>query len=117
VAQAVHASVAALWPHREETITQEYCGLRAGVVHEVSGPNRDDERKVHQTETNPQMHTVVLEAKDEAAVRKLAQMLDDGRVHYAMWTEQPENMVTALATKPYRRSDIQHLFKKFRLFK
>ena len=34
-----------------------------------------------------------------------------------MWIEQPEDVATALATRPYDKEDIGHLFKKCNLAK
>lgn len=95
IAQAVHASVAAVWNSRDGNVTSSYCGQDNGS----------------------QMHTVVLEAKNEDALVKLAQKLDDNHVRHVLWREQPENIVTALATTPDKRSVLQPLLKKFKLFK
>lgn len=98
IAQAVHASVAAIWESKTSNNTIDYC--------EQPGSGM-----------NSQMHTVVLEAKNEAAVVKLADQLTKDGLQFALWTEQPENMVTALAAQPYKRSNIKKHFSKFRLFK
>lgn len=63
------------------------------------------------------MHKVVLEAKDEASLKKLEETLRDNSVEHKLWTEQPENIYTCLATKPYAKEDIQKYFKKFKLLK
>lgn len=102
MAQAVHASVAAIWESRNDTATSAYCSLPG---------NGDD------TASNPQMHTVVLEAPNESSIHKLATKLTEADIKYVMWREQPEDYVTALAAKPYPRSEIKKHFSKFRLFK
>lgn len=94
IAQAVHASVAAVWESRYDAVTGGYCAESGGA-----------------------MHTVVLEAKNEAAITRLAERLHDGGIEHVMWREQPENIVTALAAKPYPRSVVKPMFNKFKLFK
>lgn len=109
IAQAVHASVAAVWENRSESVTSAYCA-QDGNRHALQAPDGDGT-------ASTQMHTVVLEAKNEAAVLKLAEKLTDNDIKFVMWREQPENFVTALAAKPYPRSEVKKLFSKFKLFK
>lgn len=103
IAQAVHASIAAVWQSRETSNTTTYCN-QPGNAETASG-------------FATQMHTVVLEAKNEAALSKLADSLRAADVHFAVWREQPENILTALAAQPYPRSAVKKYFSKFRLFK
>lgn len=108
IAQAVHASVAAIWENRSDNETINYCGQPG---------NNDNTNSGIESISSSQMHTVVLEAKNEDAILKLAQKLTDNDIKFATWKEQPENFVTALAAKPYPRSTVKKLFQKFRLFK
>lgn len=93
MAQAVHASVAAIWAHRGDGTVAGYCGGDA------------------------QMRTVVLEASDEAAVQRLSGRLTAAGVAHEVWREQPEDEVTALAARPYARSEVRRHFKGLRLFR
>lgn len=95
IAQAVHASVAAVWASRGSELTRQYCGEQEPA----------------------QMHTVVLEAKNEAGLLKLADRLRDNEVEFVLWKEQPEDFVTALAAWPYPRAQVKKHFSKFKLFK
>ncbi len=60
---------------------------------------------------------VVLEVKDEAALRKLGDALTAAGVKHKMWVEQPENFPTCLATRPYSKAEIGQHFKKYQLSK
>jgi hypothetical protein len=60
---------------------------------------------------------VVLEVKSDAQLRNLSSKLDDAGVKHKLWIEQPEDYPTCLATKPYRRSEVAHHFKKLQLCK
>jgi hypothetical protein len=80
------------------------------------------------------MHKVTLEVKNESQLELLVSRLREHGVEFVEWTEQPENLLTALCTRPYRRADlvqpvataasppdsattIGDLFKKCQLFK
>ncbi|KAG2449628.1 hypothetical protein HYH02_005161 [Chlamydomonas schloesseri] len=95
VAQACHASSAAMWMYKDEPDTQAY----------LAPDNIDHMRKV------------VLEIKDEAALRKLSEALTAAGVGHKLWVEQPEDYPTCLATRPYRKSQVAQYFKKFQLSK
>jgi hypothetical protein len=60
---------------------------------------------------------VVLEARSLEQLRNLASKLEESDVKHKLWIEQPENFATALATKPYPRSQVSQYFKKFNLCK
>ncbi|GAQ89202.1 Peptidyl-tRNA hydrolase II (PTH2) family protein [Klebsormidium nitens] len=93
LAQASHAAVAAVWLNREDPATIEYC----------SGTNLDN------------MHKVVLELKNEVQLRNFSEKLEAKGVKHKLWMEQPENIPTCLATKPYKKSDIADEFIKCKL--
>jgi len=63
------------------------------------------------------MHKIILEAKDETALKTLADKLTEAAVDHKLWIEQPENYPTCLAVKPYPKSEVQKHFKKFKLYK
>eukprot|EP00238_Polyblepharides_amylifera_P009730 CAMPEP_0196580112 /NCGR_PEP_ID=MMETSP1081-20130531/27038_1 /TAXON_ID=36882 /ORGANISM="Pyramimonas amylifera, Strain CCMP720" /LENGTH=121 /DNA_ID=CAMNT_0041899899 /DNA_START=242 /DNA_END=604 /DNA_ORIENTATION=+ len=78
-AQACHASTAALWMSKDQETTKEYC----------SQDNLDN------------MHKVVLHVKGETQLINLSRKLEEADVMHKLWTEQPENFATCLATRPY----------------
>ncbi|KAG0168396.1 peptidyl-tRNA hydrolase domain-containing protein 1 [Apophysomyces sp. BC1034] len=91
MAQACHAATAILHTTRDEPNTKEY-------VSDIHG-----------------MHKVVLETKNVDTLEKLAEALTGYQVPYLKWTEQPENIVTALATAPLpgRTPEVKDAFKKY----
>ncbi|XP_033727343.1 putative peptidyl-tRNA hydrolase PTRHD1 [Pecten maximus] len=93
IAQACHACTAVMHQFREETTTQHYLA--------------DIDR----------MHKVVLEAKDEDSLISLSEKLKTENVDHKLWMEQPENIPTCIATRPYQKDLIQIHFKKFKLMK
>ncbi|XP_057799241.1 uncharacterized protein LOC131015059 [Salvia miltiorrhiza] len=95
VTQGCHASVAAIWTHKDDPDTLSYC----------SPPNLDS------------MHKVTLEVKGETQLLNLSEKLKSGGVAHKLWIEQPENFPTCLATKPYPKCTVSSFFKKLKLCK
>ncbi|XP_048331456.2 uncharacterized protein LOC125422914 isoform X2 [Ziziphus jujuba] len=94
VTQGCHASVSAVWSHRDDPDTVQYC----------SPQNIDS------------MHKVTLEVKGETQILNLSEKLKAGGIAHKLWIEQPENILTCLATKPYPKSSVSSYFKKLKLY-
>ncbi|KAI3929200.1 hypothetical protein MKX01_006436 [Papaver californicum] len=95
VTQGCHASVAAIWSHKDDTHTIVYCS-----------PDNIDS-----------MHKVTLEVKGETQIQNLSQKLTTNGIAHKLWIEQPENFPTCLATKPYPKSIVSSFFKNLKLCK
>ncbi|KAI4337424.1 hypothetical protein L6164_015845 [Bauhinia variegata] len=95
VTQGCHASVSAIWSNKDDPHTVDYC----------SPENIDS------------MHKVTLEVKGEPQILNLSEKLKSGGIIHKVWIEQPENIPTCLATKPYPRSVVSSYFKKLKLCK
>ncbi|XP_026088697.1 putative peptidyl-tRNA hydrolase PTRHD1 [Carassius auratus] len=93
ITQACHAATAAIHLHYSDSDTQEYLA-------ELDS-----------------MHKVVLQAPDEASLSALASSLLEKDIAHKLWMEQPENIPTCLALKPYPKDAVQPFLKKFKLFK
>ncbi len=129
VAQACHASTAALWLSRDTENTVTY----------TAPGNFDNMHKVHQKPLDfgcqkatsyhklvpPCLHAhqlrcrlqVVLEIKGESQLRQLAAKLAEAGVPHKLWIEQPEDFPTCLATAPCVKEDVKQYFKKLNLCK
>ncbi|KAF5753868.1 putative peptidyl-tRNA hydrolase, PTH2, peptidyl-tRNA hydrolase II domain superfamily [Helianthus annuus] len=95
VTQGCHASVAAIWSHKEDPHIIDYC----------SPDNLDS------------MHKVTLEVKGEVQLKNLSEKLTSNNIAHKLWIEQPENYPTCLASKPYPKSVVSPFFKKLKLCK
>ena len=93
IAQACHSSTAALHLFREHPHTIEYYG--------------DIDR----------MHKVVLEIESESSLKELSVKLDENQIEYKLWIEQPENIPTSLACRPYPQNIVKPVFSGLKLFK
>ncbi|KMS99411.1 hypothetical protein BVRB_2g045330 isoform B [Beta vulgaris subsp. vulgaris] len=96
VTQGCHASVAAIWQHKDDSSTLRYC----------SPPHALDS-----------MHKVTLEVKGETQLVNLSEKLNSAGILHKLWIEQPENFPTCLATKPYPKSVVSPFFRKLKLCK
>ncbi|XP_052086494.1 putative peptidyl-tRNA hydrolase PTRHD1 [Mytilus californianus] len=63
------------------------------------------------------MHKVILEAKDEESLRSLSSVLTENSIDHKLWIEQPENISTCIAVRPYNKETVQQFFKEFKLFR
>ncbi|XP_027356525.1 putative peptidyl-tRNA hydrolase PTRHD1 [Abrus precatorius] len=95
VTQGCHASVSAVWSNKDDPFTVDYCS-----------PDKIDS-----------MHKVTLEVKGESQIKNLSEKLTSGGIIHKLWIEQPENIPTCLATKPYPKSMVSSYFKKLKLCK
>ncbi|XP_005079157.3 LOW QUALITY PROTEIN: putative peptidyl-tRNA hydrolase PTRHD1 [Mesocricetus auratus] len=93
VAQACHAATAALHLHRDHPHTVAYL------------------------QDLGRMRKVVLEAADETTLKGLAETLQQKDIDHMLWLEQPENIATCIALRPYPKEEVSQYLKKFRLFK
>lgn len=130
MAQAVHAALAAAVAYADHPVTAAYTAQRGGAhlpgslappspppsppssATSLAGGDPD----AADTAAAPQMHTVVLAAKGEAALEGLAAKLEAAALDFVLWREQPEGVATALATRPYPRAEVRQHFRKLRLF-
>ncbi|KAG7331604.1 hypothetical protein KOW79_005573 [Hemibagrus wyckioides] len=93
ITQACHAATAAIHVNYSDPDTQEYLS------------DLDN------------MHKVVLQAADEASLTRLSRTLSENNIAHKLWTEQPENLPTCLALKPYPKDTVQPFLRKLKLFK
>ncbi|XP_026485362.1 putative peptidyl-tRNA hydrolase PTRHD1 [Vanessa tameamea] len=93
VAQACHASTAALHIFKEDEHTIQYLN------------DLDN------------MHKVVLEVPNEESLKKTAEKLRENSISHKLWIEQPENIPTCIALKPYPKEEVKKYVNKFKLYK
>lgn len=93
IAQGAHAAVAAIEQHRHLPTTQAYL---ADLDH---------------------MHKIVLAAPSAEAIEGVAAALRGAALGHRVWLEQPEAVVTALATAPYQRSVLAAFFTGLKLLR
>ncbi|CAF1000957.1 unnamed protein product [Adineta steineri] len=94
IAQACHASTAILYKTINDDITKSYFN--------------DLDR----------MHKIILGIDGgETELNEISNMLKENSVEHYLWNEQPENIATAIAIKPYYKKDVEHFFSKYKLYR
>ncbi len=63
------------------------------------------------------MHKIVVGVQSQSDLVELSQSLAESEIKFKLWIEQPENIPTCLATKPYAKSSVEKFFKIFKLFR
>lgn len=99
------------WP-LGAVITQA-CHASSAIIHLT----RDDQICQQYVADLDNMHKVVLKISSEEELRNLSETLAQSSIEHKLWIEQPENIATCLATKPYTKETLQKYFKKLKLYK
>ncbi|VDO09128.1 unnamed protein product [Rodentolepis nana] len=92
IAQACHASTAALYKYNEVEDTKAY----------VSDLDN--------------MTKVILGVPGEVQLAKLAEKLENNNIEFVLWCEKPENILTAIALRPYNRKMVKKHLSECQLF-
>ncbi|KAI8340086.1 peptidyl-tRNA hydrolase II domain-containing protein [Chlamydoabsidia padenii] len=97
------------WP--TGSVMAQACHAATAILHTT----RTEPNTIKYVEDYERMHKVVLETKNDETLKKLAESLETHNIPLYQWTEQPENIPTALATAPIpeRSPEVKDLFKKY----
>ncbi|CAN1341473.1 Putative peptidyl-tRNA hydrolase PTRHD1 [Linum perenne] len=126
VTQGCHAAVAAIWSNKDDDHTIRYCGPeKIDSMHKVLFSSSAvsfasfvwDEKVRLEGGFDLDIVQVTLEVKGETQMLNLAEKLRNGGIVHKVWIEQPENIPTSIATKPYPKSQVASFFKKLKLCK
>ena len=94
IAQACHATTAILFKTMQDELTHAYLA--------------DTDR----------MHKIVLSVEGGGTeLTELSTLLKENSVEHYLWTEQPENIPTAIAVKPYYKHNVEQFFSKYKLYR
>lgn len=93
IAQACHAATKSLWTFKDEQSVLEY------------------------TSNINSMTKITLAMRNAEQLKKLGETFTEKNIEYVEWIEQPENILTCIATKPIRKSAVGTTLKKCSLYK
>uniref|UniRef100_A0A1B6KYV2 peptidyl-tRNA hydrolase n=1 Tax=Graphocephala atropunctata TaxID=36148 RepID=A0A1B6KYV2_9HEMI len=99
------------WP--VGAVIAQACHACTAVVHTFYN---DPSTQLYLQDLNS-MHKIILEVPDEESLKKLSEKLDENAISHKLWIEQPENIATCIAVKPFPKEEVQKYFKKFKLMK
>ncbi|KAI5636341.1 peptidyl-tRNA hydrolase PTH2 domain-containing protein [Phthorimaea operculella] len=94
-------------------LVAQACHASTAVLHLY----KDDEHTIQYLNDLDNMHKVVLEVPNEEALKKVAAKLTENAIDHKLWIEQPENIPTCLALKPYPKDQVKKYVGKFKLYK
>ncbi|XP_075976100.1 putative peptidyl-tRNA hydrolase PTRHD1 [Anticarsia gemmatalis] len=94
-------------------VVAQACHASTAVLHLY----KDDEHTIQYLNDMDNMHKVVLEVPDEASLNKVAAKLKENFISHKLWIEQPENIPTCIAMKPYPKEEVKKYVGKFKLLK
>ena len=77
IAQGAHAATKAIWAFKDLPSTVTY-------LSDIK-----------------EMHKVVLETKNLVQLQKIITTLRENKIDFVEWNEQPEDVLTCIATRPY----------------
>ncbi|KAI2811007.1 peptidyl-tRNA hydrolase domain-containing protein 1 [Blomia tropicalis] len=84
----------------------------AAIFNQINDPRTNDYLK-----DLDHMTKVVLKAESEQQIIDASTKLEENGIKYYIWREQPENIITALATIPHERETLKPLLSNFKLFR
>jgi peptidyl-tRNA hydrolase len=99
------------WP--KGALIAQCCHSSVAAIHQ----NYADEQTIEYLNKLDSMHKIVVAVLNETDLISLSKQLNENEIKHKLWTEQPENYATCLATKPYNKSLVEKFFKAFKLFK
>lgn len=99
------------WP--KGALIAQSCHATAAVIHLYY----NDKQTIDYLKNIDSMHKIVLGINSESDLTELSRSLEKNDIKFKLWIEQPENVPTCLATKPYSKSLVEHFFKNFKLLR
>ncbi|XP_026731842.1 putative peptidyl-tRNA hydrolase PTRHD1 [Trichoplusia ni] len=91
------------------SVVAQACHASTAVLHLY----KDDEHTIQYLSDMDNMHKVVLEVPNEESLKKVAEKLKENSISHKLWIEQPENIPTCLAMKPYPKDEVKKFVGKF----
>ncbi|XP_055381494.1 putative peptidyl-tRNA hydrolase PTRHD1 [Condylostylus longicornis] len=99
------------WP--VGAVIAQCCHATTAVTHQFR-EDKDTEAYFNDIDN---MHKVILEAPDQQSIQDLRKLLEENDIKHKLWIEQPENIPTCIAVKPYPKESVHKYVKKFKLLK
>ena len=93
MAQACHAATKCIWEFKNDPSAQAY-------MNDLQN-----------------MRKIVLSAQSNSQLEELQAELIARGIEHAPWIEQPESILTCIATKPIKKSALGNILKEYKLYK
>jgi len=99
------------WP--KGALISQACHAAVAAIH----LNYTDPETVNYLNNLDSMHKICVGVLSQSDLVELSEQLTAKDVKFKLWTEQPENIPTCIATKPYSKNMVEKFFKTFKLFR
>jgi peptidyl-tRNA hydrolase len=100
--------------YNDGAIIAQACHASSAILYKTIN---DDLTKLYFNDLD-RMHKIILSVDGgENEFNELSNILKQNSIEHYLWIEQPENIPTAIAVKPYYKKDIEHLFSKYKLYR
>lgn len=99
------------WP--KGALIAQSCHASVAAVH----LNYEDAETIAYLKDLDTMHKICVGVLSQSDLVKLSETLAENDVKFKLWIEQPENIPTCIATKPYSKPLIESFFKGLKLFR
>jgi peptidyl-tRNA hydrolase len=93
--------------------TKKACHASVAAIH----LNYNDQETIKYLQNLEKMHKIIISVQNHEELKSLNDTLLVNEIKFKLWIEEPENVPTCLATKPYSKSLIEKYFKMFKLFR
>uniref|UniRef100_A0A0K8TRA1 peptidyl-tRNA hydrolase n=1 Tax=Tabanus bromius TaxID=304241 RepID=A0A0K8TRA1_TABBR len=103
-----------------KTLNWPLGALIAQCCHAATAVNHlyaNDDETVEYFKDLDNMHKVVLDGQDQTTLEKLSETLKENEIKHKLWIEQPENIPTCIAIRPYPKDVVHKHVKKLKLLK
>lgn len=100
--------------YNDGAIISQACHASSAILYKTIN---DDLTKAYFNDLD-RMHKVVLSVEGgENEMNEISNLLKQNSIEHYLWIEQPENIPTAIAVKPYYKKDIEQFFSKYKLYR
>ncbi len=100
--------------YNDGAIIAQACHASSAILYKTIN---DDLTKLYFNDLD-RMHKIILSVDGgENEFNELSNILKQNSIEHYLWIEQPENIPTAIAVKPYFKKDIEQFFSKFKLYR
>lgn len=117
ITNATHAAVQVIHNTYNDSDTQKYLNQNGNTTVNDTHNNTTQQQHNDNQQQLSQMHSVTLSVPSQDELLHVHNKLQHNNIQHVIWYEQPDNIYSCIATKPYLRSIIKPLLSHLKLLK
>ena len=94
------------------SVMAQACHASTAAIHTFAG-NEDTKKYLADLDN---MHKVICGIDNEVKLAQLSEKLEQEGIDFVLWREQPENILTAIALRPYQKKVVRKILSELPLF-